>query len=58
MEYYVTITETVAKDFKVIADSKEEAEQLARKKYYNSEFVLEPGEIVDVNFYISKADDN
>lgn len=41
----VTIEETVDQDFEVEASSMEEAEDIAREKYHNGEFVLEPGEL-------------
>ena len=52
-EYSVVITETVSETFSVKANSKEEALKKAKEKYNTEEFVLEPGEVIDVKFSIS-----
>lgn len=44
MKYLVVIEETNTKEFKVEASSPENAQKLAVEKYYNGEFVLDPGE--------------
>ena len=42
-KYIITIEELVSQDFEVEASSLKEAWQIARKKYTDCEFVLEPG---------------
>ena len=44
MKYTITIEETVAKDFKIEANSADEAYKMAEQKYKDGEFVLDPGE--------------
>ncbi len=44
-EFTITIEELVAQKFKVIADSVNEAIELAEKKYKDGVFVLESGEV-------------
>ena len=44
MKYTITIEETCAKDFKVEANSAEEAYEMVEQKYKTGEFVLDPGE--------------
>ena len=44
MNYKVTIEETIVQDFEVEANSREEAYEIARKKYRDNEFVLESSE--------------
>lgn len=44
MKYIITIEETIAKDFKVEANSADEAYETAERKYKSGEFVLDPGE--------------
>ena len=43
--YYVTIEEIVSQTFEVEADDIGEAMEIAESKYYDGEFVLEPGEV-------------
>jgi hypothetical protein len=45
MKYKIVIEETVAQEFEVEADSKEQALEEAKQNYYNCNFVLEPGEV-------------
>lgn len=52
--FMVTIEEHVSQTFKVNADNIEEAMEIAKEKYNNGEFVLEPGE---VNAKLMMADD-
>lgn len=44
--YTITIEETVAQDFEVEAETVEKALEIAKEKYNNAEFVLEPGELI------------
>lgn len=44
MKYTITIEETNTKDFKIEAESAEEAYGIAEQKYKSGEFVLDPGE--------------
>ncbi|MCL2525669.1 MAG: DpnD/PcfM family protein [Coriobacteriia bacterium] len=44
-EYEIIIEETISEAFTVIAQSPEEALDIARQKYRDCEFVLEPGNI-------------
>lgn len=46
MTYYITIEELVSKNFKVNADSIEEAMNIAEEKYNEGEFILDPGSLV------------
>lgn len=46
MKYFtITIEEHICKDFKVEANSIEEAMNIAEYKYKNGEFSLDPGEL-------------
>lgn len=47
-KYEVIIEETVSKSFIVQANSKEEATQITKDKYNAAEFVLDPGELIDL----------
>lgn len=51
--YSILIEETVSQSFEIMADSQEEALRIAEQKYNKAEIVLEPGNIVSVNFRIS-----
>lgn len=44
-KFVVTIEETVSQGFEVEAETAENAMQIAKEKYRNGEFVLEPGEL-------------
>jgi hypothetical protein len=44
-KYVVIIEETVSEQFAVTADSEEDAGKIARERYNNTEFVLEPGNL-------------
>lgn len=44
-KFVVTIEETIAQDFEVIAESAEQAMKIVEDKYRKCEFVLEPGEL-------------
>lgn len=52
-KFTVIIEETVSQDFDIEANSQEEAIKIARDKYRNGEFVLEPGnlELAQVMLY-------
>jgi hypothetical protein len=52
--YTVAIEETLVGEFEVIAASEEEALELARRKYKESDFVLEPGELQHAQMAIVK----
>ena len=52
--YLVEITETLQKQIIVSANSREEAEQKARKKYRNEEIVLYDQDYVDTDFHVIK----
>ena len=45
-EYKVIIEETVSEEFKVVAESEEDARKIAEKRYQDGEFVLSPGNLV------------
>ena len=47
MKYYVNIEETVNGIFEVEANSEKEAFDIAKQKYFDCEFVNEPGELVE-----------
>lgn len=52
MIYNVAVEELVCDVFEIEADSPEEALEKAEMMYYNEEIVLEPGELLDVQFSI------
>lgn len=45
-QYNITIEEVISDDFVVYADSREEALQIAKRKYSEGEFVLAPGNLL------------
>ena len=49
-EFDVTITETLEKNVKVEAASREDAEEAVKKAYYNSEYVLDAENFTGVQF--------
>ncbi|MCD8294472.1 MAG: DUF3846 domain-containing protein [Clostridia bacterium] len=49
-DYDVTITETLEKTIKVSAESRQDAERMAREQYGNSEIVLDAENFVGVDF--------
>ena len=49
-EFDVTITETLEKNVKVEAESRQEAEDAVKKAYYNSEYVLDAENFTGVQF--------
>lgn len=44
-EYVITIEETVVQEFKIVAESSEEALIQAERKYKNGEIMLDSGEV-------------
>ncbi len=52
MIYNVAVEELVWDVFEIEADSQEEALEKAQKLYYNEEIILEPWELLDVQFSI------
>lgn len=44
-KFIIAIEETVVEEFEVMAENSIEALEIAEQKYYNGEFVLEPGEV-------------
>ncbi len=44
-KYTITIEETMSNDFKVFAESMEQAEAVAVEKYNSGEFMLAPGNL-------------
>lgn len=55
-KFIITIEETVADTFSVCAKNAEEAMSIAEKKYNNSEFVLEPGNIMSKQMSITNPE--
>lgn len=51
-KYNVMIEETVWETFEVEADTQEEAKEIAAQKYYDAEFVLEPGNLGTARMHI------
>ncbi len=52
MKYKVTVQEIVSEDFQIEASSDEEALEIAEKMYKNGEIVLEPGNLLSVDFIV------
>ena len=46
MIFYVTIEELISQDFKINANSIEEAISIAKEKYNGGKFVLTPGTLI------------
>lgn len=59
-EFEITIEETVSQTFTVEANSMEEAMDIANEKYYDGEFVLEPGTLTGKQMmgYDPETDEN
>lgn len=55
-KFVITIEETVSQDFEVEAENAEQAVKLAKEKYRNEEFVLDPGEVCFKQIAITKPD--
>lgn len=51
MNYQIIIEETVSKTIEVEADTAQAARELAEDRYHKGDIVLEPGELLDVQFY-------
>ena len=58
MKYCISIEEIVVGNFEVEANSKEEALEIAKEKYYNCEFVNEPGDLVEKRIVVRDNDEN
>ncbi len=58
MKYKVCIKETVEGEFEVTAKNREEAYDIAYKKYKESEFVNEPGTLVDLEFSVANSNED
>ncbi len=58
MKYSVLIEETVSEEFEVVADSREQAQDIAIDKYKSGEFVLEPGIVTQKKVCILPEDDS
>ena len=52
MKYLVTVEEIVSDEFEIEATTKEEALNKARTLYEKGEIVLEPGNIINVDFLL------
>lgn len=50
MKFEILIEETISDTFYVDAETREEALSMARQKYQNGDFILEPGHLLDVKF--------
>ncbi|NLB16663.1 MAG: hypothetical protein GX827_07635 [Clostridiales bacterium] len=57
-KYTIIIEETVAGEFEILADSEADAVEKAIQKYKASEFVLEPGELLNVRIALLKPDND
>lgn len=58
MKYSVSIEETVVGNYEVDANSKEEALEIAKEKYYNCEFVNEPGDLIGKRIAVRTEDED
>ena len=58
MIYNINIEEIVNGDYEIEANSKKEAFEIARKKYYNGEFVNEPGDVTCVKMAIARHNED
>lgn len=58
MKFVVTIKEIVSEDFLIEANNSDEAINIAREKYKNSEYVLEPGSVLSVKLKCSNKTEN
>lgn len=55
-EFVIVIEETVAQNFEIEAENAEQAIEIAEKKHYKGEFVLEPGEVCFKQMAVIKPD--
>lgn len=53
-KFIVSIEETVVEEFEVIAKNAEQAMDIAKQKYDDCEFVLEPGKLISKQMAIIK----
>jgi len=56
-EYTITIEETIAQEFKVMADNLENAVALTETNYENGKLVLENGEVQSKKIAVIKPDE-
>lgn len=56
-KFIVAIEETVVEEFEVIAENAEQAMDIAKQKYNDCEFVLEPGKLISKQMAIAKPDE-
>ncbi len=56
-KFIITIEEMVTEDFEVLAETEEEAVEIATEKYNSGEFVLEPGNLVSKQMEIHNVTD-
>ncbi len=52
MKYKVTVEETISQEIEINATSRDEALSIAQKLYKEEKIVLEPGNLVSVDFTI------
>lgn len=52
MKYKVRVTETLYEDFEVEAKDELDALYVAQEQYEDCEIILEPGNLIDVNFKV------
>ena len=53
-KYLVEITETSQRQITVSAETRDEAEQIVRKKYRDGEIILNEQDYVDTDFHVIK----
>ena len=58
MVYKVNIEETVNGEFEVEANSNQEAFDIARRKYFDGEFVNEPGKLTCVQMAVAERNED
>lgn len=52
--FKILIEEILSDSFEVIAENKTDALKIAKEKYYNGEFVLEPGNLINTEILITE----
>lgn len=57
-KFVVTIEEKISEQFEVYADNIEEAMEIAKQKYNNSEFILAPGNLVCKQLQVCDTENN
>jgi hypothetical protein len=50
-QYKILIEETITQKFEIKASTPEEALMIAEREYKNADLILEPGNLIDVQFY-------